>query len=633
MVKIMNYDFKMMNSLKSAIYALRLHKCSRHLAVVGILALSFIIYNSQFKIAFAQQPQAPAGTPLYSANAKYVNGMAPGYWATAGNGLTLSLSAGTSYCGNPPAPVSYPGGSLALTASATNYIYLDPANNCSPAASTSAFAAGQVPIATVVTGASSITSITDARTWFQPQPCTAGAGGAIHCSSLGTNQNITLTPSGTGASVITNLRDKGGQVFNVKAYGAAGDGVTDDTSAINSAEAAAEAVNGTVYFPSGTYMINSTIILSSPVQWEGSFASSNTGVASSVIKAAAALNPMIKVGHSNIEIDHLRIDGNAEAIEGILTQASGTEPRAYHVVMSHVTIQNFPLSNSSVVALDLGDYASGASNQYACADCLFYDLQVFSGSDYVVGTKAAGTAIYLSRENNHFYGLLEAGFNIGVLFGGGSYGQASGNSFDGGFFADNATADTSLITTATNISNTFSNMWFEGSSGPVLGAIPPGSYTSQDFNFYGCHFNTYSSTSIMDLTNLVGAVYSHNDSWDISNSGNIITSSLGIFSQYDDPFTSSLTFAGNNHFSDGVWTITVSIGTTTVAAGSCADQTLVPTTANMSNWGLMVNDNIYQNMVVQAFADNTPQIGVKLCNYTGASITPTAGTVVVKAHP
>jgi Pectate lyase superfamily protein len=597
----------------------------------GLLFLvSYLILHTS---GFPQQPQAPAGTPLYSANAKYVNGMAPGYWPTAGSGLTLSLSAGTAYCGNPPAPVSYPGGSLSLTASATNYIYLDPANNCAPTASTSAFAAGQIPIAKVVTGASSITSITDARTWFAPQPCVAGSAGDLHCSSMGTNQNITLAPSGTGASVVTNLEDKGGQVFNVKSYGAVGDGSADDTAAINAAEAAAEAVHGTVYFPPGTYKITSTITLSSPVRWEGSFASSNTGVSSSIIKAGAALNPMIRVGHSNIEIDHLRIDANAEAIEGILTKTSGSEPRAYHIVMRSVTIQNFPLADSSVIALDLGDYADGANNQYACADCMLYDVQVISGPDYQVGTKSTGTGIYLSRENNHFFGLMEGGFAVGALFGGGSYGQAGDESFEGGFFADNGTADLSVTTAATNIFTAFYSMWFEGSAGPIIGNIPSGSYTNQDFNFYSCHFNTYSSASIMDLTNLVGAVFSHNDIWDVSASGNIITSSLGALWTYNDPYTSSLSFTGNNHFAQGTWTTTASIGTTTVASDSCGDQTLISTPANMSNWGISVNNNIYQNMVVWAYADSTPQIVVKLCNYTGSNITPTAGSVIVKAHP
>jgi hypothetical protein len=49
------------------------------------------------------------------------------------------------------------------------------------------------------------------------------------------------------------ILDRGGQVFNVKAYGAKGDQVTDDTAALNSALAAAKAARGRLYFPCGIY--------------------------------------------------------------------------------------------------------------------------------------------------------------------------------------------------------------------------------------------------------------------------------------------------------------------------------------------------------------------------------------------
>src|SRR5207247_8599000 len=56
-----------------------------------------------------------------------------------------------------------------------------------------------------------------------------------------------------------SLEDRGGQVYNVRAYGAVGDGVTNDRRAIQSAIDAAEAAGfGIVYFPPGTYMVSTS---------------------------------------------------------------------------------------------------------------------------------------------------------------------------------------------------------------------------------------------------------------------------------------------------------------------------------------------------------------------------------------
>lgn len=58
----------------------------------------------------------------------------------------------------------------------------------------------------------------------------------------------------TGGPVI----DKGGQLFNVKAYGATGNGTTNDSTAIRAAVAAALAVSGIVFFPPGSYLLTGT---------------------------------------------------------------------------------------------------------------------------------------------------------------------------------------------------------------------------------------------------------------------------------------------------------------------------------------------------------------------------------------
>ncbi|CAG8407763.1 unnamed protein product [Penicillium salamii] len=51
----------------------------------------------------------------------------------------------------------------------------------------------------------------------------------------------------------------GGQVFDVKAYGAKGDGTTDDTAALNSILSSAANMSSIVYFPYGVYVIKDTL--------------------------------------------------------------------------------------------------------------------------------------------------------------------------------------------------------------------------------------------------------------------------------------------------------------------------------------------------------------------------------------
>lgn len=59
--------------------------------------------------------------------------------------------------------------------------------------------------------------------------------------------------------IVAPVQDSGGQVFNVKTFGAVGDGVTDDDLAIqNATNAAIGAGGGTVFFPRGKYYVSST---------------------------------------------------------------------------------------------------------------------------------------------------------------------------------------------------------------------------------------------------------------------------------------------------------------------------------------------------------------------------------------
>lgn len=66
-----------------------------------------------------------------------------------------------------------------------------------------------------------------------------------------------------------NFIDQGSQVFDVRAYGAVGDGVTDDGAAILLAVQAAAVVGGIIYFPPGDYYVSSPISLDSNLTIKG----------------------------------------------------------------------------------------------------------------------------------------------------------------------------------------------------------------------------------------------------------------------------------------------------------------------------------------------------------------------------
>ena len=59
-------------------------------------------------------------------------------------------------------------------------------------------------------------------------------------------------------SVATNVQAKLAQTVSVKDFGAKGDGVTDDTVAIQNAINAISTIGAVLYFPSGIYKVSST---------------------------------------------------------------------------------------------------------------------------------------------------------------------------------------------------------------------------------------------------------------------------------------------------------------------------------------------------------------------------------------
>ena len=106
--------------------------------------------------------------------------------------------------------------------------------------------------------------------------------------------------TGTGAQARTvqaKLRD----VVSVKDFGAVGDGVTDDTAAI---QAALALTGRAVFFPSGTYVVSATLTPTCAVMF-------GEGELSSIIKPTAAVTKVISIGATGYpqQIHSLQVNG------------------------------------------------------------------------------------------------------------------------------------------------------------------------------------------------------------------------------------------------------------------------------------------------------------------------------------
>lgn len=92
------------------------------------------------------------------------------------------------------------------------------------------------------------------------------------------------------------------EVFNVIAYGAIGDGVSDDTAAIQNALKAAEAVGGTVYFPAGIYPTASTLTVKADhVKLLGD------GPASIILGVTDGMNAIEITDYAHTTVDSVRV--------------------------------------------------------------------------------------------------------------------------------------------------------------------------------------------------------------------------------------------------------------------------------------------------------------------------------------
>jgi hypothetical protein len=136
-------------------------------------------------------------------------------------------------------------------------------------------------------------------------------------------------------------------VVNVKSFGATGNGVTDDTAAIQAAMTSVASLGGTVFFPTGTYIIAAPINVYSNTRVTGEGASS-------VLKASAAW-----VAPYTSEYQMLR---NVNTLAVVITDENITVD---NLLFTYVNLVSVPFGGNHAIRFNM-------AQNIVVRDCFFY---------------------------------------------------------------------------------------------------------------------------------------------------------------------------------------------------------------------------------------------------------------------
>ena len=141
--------------------------------------------------------------------------------------------------------------------------------------------------------------------------------------------------------------DQKSNLLNVKRFGAAGDGITDDTAALQRVlEAAKTAAPATVYFPAGTYLVTSFLTVPGNVGWAGN------GMNMTEIRLDHSIDhSMIEIAGENVQFEGLTLNANRKTGNHVLMQVYSAKD---------LRIASVRLNAWGVAALE----ANGASGLY-----------------------------------------------------------------------------------------------------------------------------------------------------------------------------------------------------------------------------------------------------------------------------
>lgn len=201
--------------------------------------------------------------------------------------------------------------------------------------------------------------------------------------------------SSTGKVTVYGLADHAGQVYNLKAYGATGNGSTDDTTNVQAALTAAGVNGGTVEVPQGSFLVTATLTVPSNVTIHCE--------AGGVITAATTVNPLLHLnGVSNVKIQGCIINGGDVGIQ--------IDGASSHIDIQGNEIRNFGVATSD--PLDPGIYLNAIGS--SIDDVRILDNRIHDGVMGIFAQSNASSYIisHLVIRGNEIYANAKDGVSF-----------------------------------------------------------------------------------------------------------------------------------------------------------------------------------------------------------------------------
>ena len=281
---------------------------------------------------------------------------------------------------------------------------------------------------------------------------------------------VSYTPPFTG-SVTTNVEDKLAQTVSVIDFGAVGDGVTDDTAAIQTAvDAALGSASGTLWLPEGNYAVTSINIY--PTGGKSLVMVGDGPLNSKFVKYGAGTDPLLNISGtagggggngvvSKCQFKNFGVQGTAKGFIGIYAD----------------TLAHFFMEGVYVTACSIGLRSLG-SLIFACRSCYFIGNDIGFQADQSPVNSGYSNLIKFDdcvfQSNSTYHGLLNKGQQI--VFQNCDF-ESGTTSFRVASTYEDETGYSSV---------TWNNCWWEGnSSNPVIVDSNNTWVTMRDCTLYG----------------------------------------------------------------------------------------------------------------------------------------------------